>query len=197
MAKKAKSKKADALPKSIAGVKVPKAVRKSSALGTLFNSELGREILADALLAAAGAAAAALYARAQPVRSFLSVLIPAPLVFLILFLFISPVRKLTLEGEASAKSIGGGARAPVVILGLDELPTTSLLGPDGRVDRERYPGFAQLGRIPPGSGTPTASMTRRAGPGRRSWTATTPPRNRYRPPRIIPTASSRSSARAM
>src|SRR3712207_7570542 len=60
MAKKAKSNKAEALPKSVAGVKVPKAVRKSSTLATLFNSELGREILADALIAAAGAAAAVL-----------------------------------------------------------------------------------------------------------------------------------------
>jgi hypothetical protein len=47
----------------IAGVKVPKAVAESgpfSALGAMFNSALGREILADALIAAAGAAAAAL-----------------------------------------------------------------------------------------------------------------------------------------
>ena len=68
MAKKAKSNKAEALPKSVAGVKVPKAMRKSSALGTLFNSELGREILADALIAAAGAAAAAL-TRTRPARA--------------------------------------------------------------------------------------------------------------------------------
>ncbi len=60
MAKKAKSKKSAGLPKTIAGVKVPKVVRKSTSLGTLINSELGREILADALIAAAGAAAAAL-----------------------------------------------------------------------------------------------------------------------------------------
>jgi hypothetical protein len=59
MTKKAKSGKS-ALPKTVAGVKVPKAVRKSTSLGTLINSELGREILADALIAAAGAAAAAL-----------------------------------------------------------------------------------------------------------------------------------------
>jgi hypothetical protein len=60
---KAKSKKGsgkDALPKTVAGVKVPKAVRKSSSIGTLLSSGLGREILADALVAAAGAAAAAL-----------------------------------------------------------------------------------------------------------------------------------------
>ena len=56
-----KAKKAEgSLPKKVAGVKVPKAVRKSGTLATLFNSELGREILADALIAAAGAAAAAL-----------------------------------------------------------------------------------------------------------------------------------------
>ena len=97
-----------------------------------------------ALALALGAAAAVLYARAEPVRSFLSVLIPAPLVFLFLFLFISPVSKLTLEGEASAKSIAGGSRAPVVVLGLDELPTTSLLGRDGKVDARRFPGFAEL-----------------------------------------------------
>jgi hypothetical protein len=56
-----KAKKAEGgLPKKVAGVKVPKAVRKSGSLATLFNSQLGREVLADALIAAAGAAAAAL-----------------------------------------------------------------------------------------------------------------------------------------
>jgi hypothetical protein len=52
------TKKAKGL-KKIAGVKLSKTLRKS-ALGTLLNSQLGREILADALMAAAGAAAAAL-----------------------------------------------------------------------------------------------------------------------------------------
>ena len=102
------------------------------------------DVVLIVLALALGLAAAVLYARAEPVRSFLSVLIPAPVVFLVLFLFISPVSKLTLEGEASAKSIAGGSRAPVVVLGLDELPTTSLLGPDGRIDARRFPGFAEL-----------------------------------------------------
>lgn len=96
------------------------------------------------LALALGVAAAALYARAGPVRSFLSVLTPAPLVFLVLFLFISPVHKLTIQSEASAKSISGGSRAPIVILGLDEIPITSVLGPDGGIDAKRYPGFAEL-----------------------------------------------------
>jgi hypothetical protein len=57
MAKKAQGK--GKLPKTVAGVKVPKILR-TSALATLFESPLGRQILADALIAAAGAAAAAL-----------------------------------------------------------------------------------------------------------------------------------------
>jgi hypothetical protein len=58
---KTKAKKSESgIPKKVAGVKVPKAVRDSSSLSTLFNSALGREIIADALIAAAGAAAAAL-----------------------------------------------------------------------------------------------------------------------------------------
>ena len=56
MAKSDKSK----LPKKVGGVKVPKALRKSGALETLVGSEAGRRILADAILAAASAAAAAL-----------------------------------------------------------------------------------------------------------------------------------------
>ncbi|WP_046866412.1 hypothetical protein [Microvirga massiliensis] len=58
---KSKGKKAKkASSDSVAGVKVPKTIRKSSWFSTLFDSPLGREILADALIAAAGAAAAAL-----------------------------------------------------------------------------------------------------------------------------------------
>ena len=36
------------------------------------------------------------------------------------------------------------ARPPVVLLVLDELPGDVLLGPDGRIDRTRYPNFAAL-----------------------------------------------------
>jgi hypothetical protein len=59
-AKSKKAKKDTGVPKKVSGVKVPKTVRQSTSLSTLFNSALGREILADALIAAAGAAAAAL-----------------------------------------------------------------------------------------------------------------------------------------
>jgi hypothetical protein len=104
------------------------------------------DVVLIALALALGAAAAALYARAEPVRSFLTVLSPAPLVFLALFLFISPVSKITLSGEASAKSIHGIEPIPVVMVVFDELPGTSLLDADGEVDPVRYPGFAQLAK---------------------------------------------------
>src|SRR5690349_21122864 len=48
------------IPKKVAGVKVPKVLRKSKSVDTLLNTPLGRELLAGALVAGAGAAASAL-----------------------------------------------------------------------------------------------------------------------------------------
>jgi hypothetical protein len=104
----------------------------------------GSDLALIAIALALGAGAALLYARAEPVRSFLTVLSPAPLVFLILFLFISPVSKITLADDASAKSIGGIKPIPVVMVVFDEFPGISLLDADGKVDAARYPGFAAL-----------------------------------------------------
>ncbi|HEY1358291.1 MAG TPA: sulfatase-like hydrolase/transferase [Thermoleophilaceae bacterium] len=44
----------------------------------------------------------------------------------------------------AAAAAKGPARPPVVLLTLDEFPLDSLLGPDGRIDAERYPNFAAL-----------------------------------------------------
>lgn len=99
-----------------------------------------------ALAVGLGALGALLYARAEPVRTFLSVLSPAPLVFLALFLFVSPVSKITLSEEATAKEIGGIKPVPVVMVVFDEFPSTSLLDDRGQVDPVRYPGFAQLAK---------------------------------------------------
>lgn len=66
MAKKAKAKAKDdkgskdksALPKKLAGVKVPKQLRQTSdSLSSLISSPLARELVADALIAIAGALA--------------------------------------------------------------------------------------------------------------------------------------------
>ena len=53
------------VPKRIGGLKVPKAIRKAPVVTALLNNPLGRDILAGALVAGAGAATAAL-ARHHP-----------------------------------------------------------------------------------------------------------------------------------
>ena len=54
------AKKKVKLPKSVAGVKIPKILRQSDAVTTFLTDDLGRAILKDVLVAAAGAAAAAM-----------------------------------------------------------------------------------------------------------------------------------------
>jgi hypothetical protein len=93
-----------------------------------------------------GAGAAVLWARAEPVRSFLNILSPVPLVFLLLFLFSGQISELAFPSEASARSIGGVARAPIVVVLLDELPSNTLVGENDQLDTKRYPGFGELAK---------------------------------------------------
>lgn len=104
------------------------------------------DLILIVLSLAIGAGVAALYARAEPVRSFLRVLSPAPIVFLALFLFTDPISKVAFPDEAQARTIGGVSDAPIVVVLLDELPSNTLLGADGRIDAERFPGFGELAR---------------------------------------------------
>ena len=97
-----------------------------------------------ALSLAVGAGVAALWAAAEPVRFFLQVLSPAPLVFLALFLFTDPISKLAFPDEAQARTIGGVTRAPIVVVLFDELPSTTLVDDRGRIDARRFPGFGEL-----------------------------------------------------
>ena len=106
---------------------------------------LGGLALVPALLVGAGAGA--LYARATPARTFLSVLSPAPVLFLVLFLAVSPVSELVLPA-GGAEAIAGArtSKTPVVMVVFDELPATSLMDARDRVDARRYPAFAELAR---------------------------------------------------
>ena len=108
---------------------------------------LGGSTIAVPVALLVGAGLAALYARAAPVRSFVTVISPAPLLFLVLFLFLSPVSELVLP-EGGAEAVAGEARSrvPVVMVVFDELPATSLMDSRDRVDARRYPAFASLAR---------------------------------------------------
>ncbi len=98
-----------------------------------------------ALAAGVGVAGAVLYVRAGAARTALTVLGPAPLLFLALFLFNSDVTQLTFGAE-NAQAAREAPRAPVVLVVFDELPLNSLLDGKGRIDARRFPNFARLAR---------------------------------------------------
>ncbi|HEY6707640.1 MAG TPA: sulfatase, partial [Actinomycetota bacterium] len=108
----------------------------------------GPVVVAFAL--AAGVLAAALYARTSWLRLWLRYLAPAPLVFALVFLLLSPVSKLVLPARAEASAaaapaaVAGDKQPPLVIIFFDEFPLKSLLDSKGQIDRRVYPNFARL-----------------------------------------------------
>jgi hypothetical protein len=93
---------------------------------------------------AIGAGLALLWRRAEPVRSFLNVLSPVPIVFLALFLFSGSISELAFPEEAKARTIGGVTQSNIVVVLLDELPVNTLVDAEGKLDTERFPGFGEL-----------------------------------------------------
>jgi len=120
-------------------------------LGILFLQILGSFHVKDpswslplsALLAAAGTA---LYARTTFLPQVLDVLSPAPVLFLVLFLFFSPSTGLWMPGsDPETADVEVEQDPPIVMLVLDELPTTSLLSAPDKIDESLFPNFAELG----------------------------------------------------
>ena len=93
-----------------------------------------------------GGAVAVASSRIRFVRSFLTVLAPAPFVFLALFLLGSPVAKLLRPADAEARVAHVSADAPVVVVVFDAFLGTALMDERHRVDADRYPNFARLAR---------------------------------------------------
>jgi Sulfatase len=102
-------------------------------------------LIAGAVLIGAAIALAAW--RAAPARWFLTVLAAAPVVFLAVFLFGTPVQHLVFpNAEARAAAAYVRHPTPVVFLLLDELPTITLEDENGDIDAGRFPNFARLAR---------------------------------------------------
>lgn len=100
-----------------------------------------------ALAITAGALAALAYARTGAARSVLTVLAPVPLVFLFVFLVVSPVSGLVLGGDdVETADVEIPGRPPVVIVLFDELGGWALDGTNGRIDARRFPNFARFAR---------------------------------------------------
>jgi hypothetical protein len=95
----------------------------------------------------AGTAAAFAYDRLRLLRTFASFLAAAPVLFLVVFLFVSPAHTLLGATDPAAAALDlQGTQTPVVLVAFDELPTGVLLDESGRIDAARFPGFARLAR---------------------------------------------------
>jgi hypothetical protein len=97
-----------------------------------------------ALAIVIGGLTAAAYGLVRPVRSVVTALAPVPLIFLVIFIFFSPVTKLVFPDDGDARAAGIPGRHPIVMITLDQFPLPSLLTGAGRIDAERYPNFAEL-----------------------------------------------------
>jgi hypothetical protein len=96
--------------------------------------------------AGAGVLGALLYRQAPPVGSFLTVLTPAPLIFLALFLFNSDASKLVFVKNPHVQAHRVRSTTPVVLIVFDEFAPISLMNRDEKIDAQRYPNFAALAR---------------------------------------------------
>jgi hypothetical protein len=67
-----------------------------------------------------------------------------PVLAIGMFGFATPVARLWSAVDLDLTTSGPVADVPVVVIVLDELPLASLLGPDGGIDRTRYPNLAAL-----------------------------------------------------
>ncbi len=117
------------------------------ALQLLEELGIGSTLALSLLSVAIGVTGALLYASTRFVPALMSVLALAPALFLLNFLFVSPVSDLVLSKDAEgAESSGVGNPIPVVVVLFDEFSGASLTGRDGRIDASRYPNFARLAR---------------------------------------------------
>jgi arylsulfatase A-like enzyme len=103
----------------------------------------GPAVAAVALLVAVGFGLA--YQRIRVVAVWARYACLAPVLFVVVFLTISPTSTLVFPAGARAAEVDG-ARLPrnIVFLLFDELPTQSLLGEDGLIDAARFPNFRRF-----------------------------------------------------
>lgn len=120
-------------------------------LGALILSEalypLGLRLeLQGPLVLVAGIATAVAYARHEAARSIVSALAPLPPIIIAFVVLLTPVSGLVFADEGESQSPPQPeARAPVVMVVLDELPGHALMNSQGHIDAVRFPNFAALG----------------------------------------------------
>ncbi len=101
--------------------------------------------LSFAAAGAAGIGFAWAYRRTHVLGTFLTMLGPAPLLFPVLFLMRPAIWALAVPRAVETDAAVTVERpVPIVLMVFDQLPLASLLGPDGQLDAQLYPGFAEL-----------------------------------------------------
>ena len=151
------------------------------------------------LAAAVGVLGALLYRRIPAVGSFLTVLVPAPFIFLALFLFDSGASKLVFVHNPTVHERRVTSTTPVVLVVFDEFAPVALMNKDEHIDAQRYPNFAALAHDSTWfrSATTVQWLTEVAVPAILTGILPpTPGRSRYRSSPTTRTTSSRSSAGA-
>jgi hypothetical protein len=116
------------------------------ALHALTNDSSLSGVGALVIAATVGVGGALLYRTAAPVSSFLTVLAPAPVIFLALFLFNSDASKLVFVSHPHVRTERVSSTTPVVLVVFDEFAPVSLMNRDEKIDAQRYPNFAALAR---------------------------------------------------
>ena len=84
------------------------------------------------------------YLRFDTIRTYLTFLAPVVLLFPGLFLLTSDVSRIVFPEQVELQLEEVEATAPVVMVVLDELPLTSLMDEQRRIDPVRFPNFARL-----------------------------------------------------
>lgn len=87
------------------------------------------------------------YRAFDPVSSVLSVLAPVPVLVIAWFLFVSPVSDLLFpesEGAAASTKRPLASAPPIVLIVFDEFFGGAITDTRGRIDKTRYPNFADL-----------------------------------------------------
>src|SRR5919204_1333183 len=114
------------------------------ALQALKDIASGPAALLIAAALVVGALASLAYDRLAAARSITSFLIPAPAVFLAIFLLFSDVSDLVLPQPAPPIYASTGGSAPVVVVLFDEFPSATLMDSRGHINGHRFPHFAEL-----------------------------------------------------
>lgn len=105
----------------------------------------GKVLLVGAMLS--GIVAASGYLRFSLMRTFVTVLFPALVIFPGLFLLGSPVKQVVFgDNRAAVAETPVRNAAPVILVVFDEFPIVSLMDEQRQIDSIRYPNFAALAR---------------------------------------------------